>query len=118
MNLILELPESRSEILFNVAACHLESGQVNQAGDELVRLLDDVPDSHLRPLAQFYLSLITKKKLELIDNLGPAEMIPVEPEMFQPEPGQPKTPPKKAPAPKKNAPPKTGAAAKQSPPPK
>ncbi len=118
MNLILELPESRSEILFNVAACHLESGQVNQAGDELVRLLDDVPDSHLRPLAQFYLSLITKKKLELIDNLGPAEMIPVEPEMFQPEPGQPKTPPKKAPAPKKNAPPKTGAATKQSPPPK
>ncbi|MDP7274439.1 MAG: hypothetical protein QF363_03095 [Planctomycetaceae bacterium] len=118
MNLVLLLPESRSEILFNVAASHLEAGRVNQAGDELVRLLDTVPDSHLRPLAQFYLSLITRKQLELIDNLAPAEMIPVEPGMFQPESDQPVTPPKKGTAAKKNTPTKQGTTSKKSDPPK
>ena len=86
MNLVLLHPSMQSEILFNVAMCHLEAGRVNQAGDELTRLLDDVPDSHLRPLAQFYISQITNKSLELIDSVGPMEMIPVEPEMFGSEP--------------------------------
>ncbi len=86
MNLVLLHPSMQSEILFNVAMCHLEAGRVNQAGDELTRLLNDVPDSHLRPLAQFYISQITNKPLELIDSVGPMEMIPVEPEMFGPEP--------------------------------
>ncbi|HAA48948.1 MAG TPA: hypothetical protein DCE43_04465, partial [Planctomycetaceae bacterium] len=57
-----------------------------QAGDELTRLLDDVPDSHLRPLAQFYISQISNKPLELLHSVGPLEMIPVEAEMFVNEP--------------------------------
>jgi len=83
MNLMLLHPSMQSEILFNVAMSHLEAGRVNQAGDELTRLLDDVPDSHLRPLAQFYISQITNKSLELIDSVGPSEMIRVEAEMFR-----------------------------------
>ena len=57
--------------------------------ERLVRLLgslDDVPDSHLRPLAQFYISQIFNKPLELRDSVGPLEMIPVEAEMFGSEP--------------------------------
>lgn len=86
MSLILQLPSERSEIHFNVAICHLEAGRVNQASDQLVRLLEDEPDSHLRPLAQFYLTQIVNKELELSDLLGPADMISVEPEMFLSEP--------------------------------
>ena len=88
MNLILQLPGERSEIHFNVAICHLEAGRINQASDQLVRLLEDEPDSHLRPLAQFYLTQIVNKELELSDLLGPADMISVEPEMFLKEPAE------------------------------
>ncbi len=94
MNLVLAHPSVQSEILFNVALSHLEAGRVDQAGDELTRLLDDVPDSHLRPLAQFYISQISNKPLELLHSVGPLEMIPVEAEMFVNEPAE-------APAPKK-----------------
>ncbi|GEM_PF-445440 len=86
MNLVLMHPSMQSELVFNVAMSHLEAGRVNQAGDELTRLLDDVPDSHLRALAQFYISQITNKPLELLDSVGPMEMIPVESEMFGSEP--------------------------------
>ena len=86
MNLVLLHPSMQSELLFNVALSHLEAGRVNQAGDELTRLIDDVPDSHLRPLAQFYIAQITNKPLELRDSVGPLEMIPVEAEMFGSEP--------------------------------
>jgi len=86
MNLVLMHPGMQSELVFNVAMSHLEAGRVNQAGDELTRLLDDVPDSHLRPLAQFYISQITNKPLELLDSVGPTEMIPVESGMFGSEP--------------------------------
>ena len=86
MNLVLMHPGIQSELVFNVAMSHLEAGRVNQAGDELTRLLDDVPDSHLRPLAQFYISQITNKPLELLDSVGPTEMIPVESGMFGSEP--------------------------------
>ena len=86
MNLVLLHPTMQSEILFNVAMCHLEAGRVNQAGDELTRLLDEVPDSHLRPLAKFYLAQITDKTIELVDSVGPLEMVPVEPEMFAADP--------------------------------
>ncbi len=86
MNLVLLHPSMRSELLFNVAMSHLEAGRVNQAGDELTRMIDEVPDSHLRPLAQFYISQITNKPLELRDSVGPLQMIPVEAEMFGSEP--------------------------------
>ena len=86
MNLVLLHPSMQSELMFNVAMSHLEAGRVNQAGDELTRLIDDVPDSHLRPLAQFYISQITDKPLELRDIVGPLQMIPVEAEMFGTEP--------------------------------
>jgi len=87
-SLLVELPGQRSEILWNVAMSHLEAGRINQAADHLERLLEVDPDSHLRPLAQFYRAHITDKVLTLSDTLGPSKMIPVEPDMFVSEPAE------------------------------
>lgn len=83
------LPFQVSEILFNVAVCHLETGEVKDATEALHQLLDLDPESPFRPLASFYLMQLAD---EVIDLQPPSNRIPITPDIFTPEtpPAEPK----------------------------
>ena len=66
-------------LLWYTAMCQLESGQPKLAGKTLSGLLENYPDTALRPLCRFYLFVITD---ELIDLEPPSEWIPIDGETF------------------------------------
>jgi tetratricopeptide (TPR) repeat protein len=78
-NALFELPEQAAALQFEVALCHLETGNVKAAESALREIVEANPETMLRPLVRFYLYLVTD---ELIDREPPSERIPVGPWMF------------------------------------
>ncbi len=76
------LVNESATLLWYTAMCQLESGQPKLAGKTLSGLLENYPDTALRPLCRFYLFVITD---ELIDLEPPAEWIPIDGETFMPD---------------------------------
>ena len=66
-------------LLWYAAMCQLESGQPKLAAKTISGLLENYPDSSLRPLCRFYLFVITD---EVIDLEPPSEWIPIDGETF------------------------------------
>ncbi len=69
-------------LLWYTAMCQVESGQPKLAGKTLSGLLENYPDTALRPLCRFYLFVITA---ELIDAEPPSEWIPIDGDLFMPD---------------------------------
>ncbi len=69
-------------MLFNVALCHLETGETELAVKALHQTLNVMPETEFRPLIGFYLAALTG---ETIDLIPPSDRIPIEPDMFATE---------------------------------
>lgn len=69
-------------LLWYTAMCQIELGQPKLAGKTLSGLLENYPDTSLRPLCRFYLFVITD---ELIDVEPPSEWIPIDGDTFMPD---------------------------------
>jgi tetratricopeptide (TPR) repeat protein len=82
MQALYQVPYQVADSLFNVALCHLESGDTKQATEVFHQILKIAPDSGLRSLVQYYLFQITG---ELIDSEPPSAWIPITRDMFVPD---------------------------------
>lgn len=74
--------EEESLLLWYRAMSQLESGSCRLAGKTIAGMLEQNPETSFRPLARFYLYLITD---ELIDAEPPSDWIPIDGEMFAPD---------------------------------
>jgi tetratricopeptide (TPR) repeat protein len=81
MNALYQFPDEFADLQYNVALCHLESGQPAQATATFQRILETNPETPLRPLIRFYLELLTKERIP------PFDWIPVGKDLFLPEEG-------------------------------
>jgi tetratricopeptide (TPR) repeat protein len=69
--------------LWYTAMCQLETGRPHLAAKTLSGILEVAPETFLRPLIRFYLFVMTD---ELIDLEPPSEWIPIDGELFAPDP--------------------------------
>lgn len=67
--------------LFNVALCHLETGETKLAVKALHQTLNVMPETEFRPLIGFYLATLTGETIDLI----PPSDLPMKSDMFAPE---------------------------------
>ena len=86
-----------SNMLFDVALCHLEKGDADRAVETFKECLDTMPESSYRPLIHFYLKTLTGEDIEIIP---PSNQIPIEHDMFASE-EEPKAKAKAKPKPEK-----------------
>ncbi len=76
--------DEQTSLLWYIAMSQLESGKPQLASKTLHGILDENPETFLRPLIRFYLLLITDER---IDAEPPSEWIPIEGDMFAPDGG-------------------------------
>ncbi|MBC7821436.1 MAG: hypothetical protein IAG10_31500 [Planctomycetaceae bacterium] len=69
-------------LLWYTAMSQLESGQTRLAGKTLSGLIENYPETTLRPLCRYYLFVITD---ELVDVEPPSEWIPIDGDIFMPD---------------------------------
>jgi len=70
------------QLLLRNAVCHLEAQQNDQATKVLESIIEQDPETILRPHVRFYLLLLTG---ELIDSAPPSDRIPISPDLFAPD---------------------------------
>lgn len=79
---LYQTSESSSSHRFNAALSCLEAGQNKEAEKYLREILDQTPETPLRPLVRYYLILVSGEEVEL---LPPSERIPIDAETFYQE---------------------------------
>lgn len=67
-------PHQAAELKFQIALSHLESGRSQEAAETMSGILEESPETRLRPLIRFYLLRITG---DLVDSEPPSNRIPI-----------------------------------------
>lgn len=75
-------PHQVADIRFQIALSYLEGGRSEEAARTFQEILDESPETRLRPLIRFYLAQVTG---EVVDSEPPSNRIPVTGDMFAPE---------------------------------
>ena len=75
-------PHQVADIRFQIALSYLEGGRSDEATRTLKAILEESPETRLRPLIRFYLAQVTG---EVVDIEPPSNRIPIEADMFAPE---------------------------------